>query len=238
MGIVDTGVRAAMASPALRATRGQILWRTIGSSLAVTLLFSNVAGAEGGVFKGEIRLADHGPKTAPWVAETVVQIRLVPSPEAEPAKVSGEKTQIVVIRKGVLNPDVLAVPRGTEVRFVNQDEKIHNIVSSSPTKKFDLGMLAAGESGSVVFDQPGVVRVGCKAEPTMESYVVVTEGKQFAVGDERGLFEIQGVPPGSYVAEAWNPHYETVSQRISIDRDGQVVTTNLKFTTRRAVPWP
>lgn len=238
MGIVDTGARSVIASPAPRATRGKILWRTIESSLLATLIFWNVAGAEGGVFKGEIRLADHGPQTAPWLAETVVQLRPASSPAAEPAKASGEKARIVTIRKGAMSPDVIAVPRGTEVRFVNQDEKIHNIVSASPTKKFDLGMLATGESGSVVFDQPGVVRVGCKSEPTMEAYVVVTDGKRFAVGDERGLFEIQDVPPGSYVAEAWNPHYETVSQRISIDRDAQVVTTSLKFTTRRTVPWP
>lgn len=213
-------------------------WRAaLLSVLSASLLFCRVASAQGGVFKGDIILVDHGPQAASWAAETVVQVRPASSNGSETRSGKAE-TAVVNVNDGAFAPEVIAVARGAEVRFVNQGRKIHNVISSSPAKKFDLGMLAAGENGSVVFDQSGVVHVGCKAEPAMEAYVVVVDGKHFAVGDERGLFEIQNVAPGSYVVDAWNPHYEPITQRMTVDRDGQVVTASLKFTKRRTLPWP
>lgn len=239
MRIVELCDGAVLASRPSHGIPAWTLWRAVESSVAATLLCWSLAAAQGGVFKGDIDLADHGPQTASWLAETVVQVRPVSAAgESANATAAGLKPATVNIRDGAFSPTVLPVARGSEVRFINQDKKIHNILSSSPTQKFDLGMLASGESGSVVFNHMGVVHVGCKAESAMEGYVVVVEGQRFAVGDERGLFEISGVSPGSYVAEAWNPHYEPVTQRVTIDRDGQVVTASLKFTKRRTVPWP
>ena len=140
---------------------------------------------------------------------------------------------VVEVRHGGFAPRVIAVAVGATVEFVNRDEHIHNVASTSTAKKFDLGMTAAGESGRVTFDREGVVRVFCKAEPPMDGYVVVAGSRWFAVPDEAGVYEIRDVPEGSWVAEAWSPHFEPVRSPVYVRRDGEVVRADLRFTDRR-----
>ena len=56
-------------------------------------------------------------------------------------------------------PHLLAITAGTTVDFPNHDRTYHNVFSLSKAKRFDLGRYAAGNSKSVRFDRPGIVRV-------------------------------------------------------------------------------
>ena len=191
-----------------------------------------LAGAAfaGGSVKGTLEAPDPSLANQKRLRDTVVRLR----PESEAAVAAGEPSDsIVEIRHGAFSPRVVAVAVGATVEFVNRDEHIHNVASTSPAKKFDLGMTAAGESGRVTFDREGVVRFVCKAESPMDGYVVVSGNRWFAVPNEEGGYEIQDVPVGSWIAEAWSPHFEPVRSPVYVRREGEVVRADFHFTGRR-----
>jgi plastocyanin len=101
-------------------------------------------------------------------------------------------------------PHVLAITAGTWVDFPNGDRTYHNVFSLSKPKSFNLGRYAAGRSESVLFDQPGVVRVFCEIHSHMSAFILVFGHRFFAMTDEEGRYRIDGVPPGTYNLIVWN----------------------------------
>jgi hypothetical protein len=101
-------------------------------------------------------------------------------------------------------PHVLGVAVGTTVDFPNGDPVLHNVLSTSAAKRFDLGMYDQGETRSVVFDRAGVVLVRCSVHPRMSGYIVVHSNPYVAVTDTHGSYTISGVPPGTYKARIWH----------------------------------
>lgn len=102
------------------------------------------------------------------------------------------------------DPHVIAVPRGTSVRFPNFDPIHHNVFSLSPGNAFDLGLYRRGAERTTTFQAPGIVRVYCNIHPEMAGYVMVLEGAAHAVTAEDGSYRIDGVVPGRHTVHAWN----------------------------------
>jgi len=101
-------------------------------------------------------------------------------------------------------PPLIAVTVGSTVDFPNSDRVYHNVFSLSKPRRFDLGRYPRGQSRSVVFDRPGVVRVFCEIHSHMSAYVLVFAHRFFAVTDAGGRFRLDEVPPGSYTLALWN----------------------------------
>jgi len=101
-------------------------------------------------------------------------------------------------------PHVLAITTGTYVDFPNDDKTYHNVFSLSKTKEFNLGRYAAGHSESILFDQPGIVRVFCEIHSHMSAFILVFAHRYFAVTSDDGHYRIDAVPPGSYTLVVWN----------------------------------
>ena len=101
-------------------------------------------------------------------------------------------------------PPVLAVTVGSTVDFPNSDKVYHNVFSLSKTRRFDLGRYPRGQSRSVVFDRPGVVRVFCEIHSHMSAFILVFAHRFFAVTDAEGRYRIDGVPAGSYTLALWS----------------------------------
>ena len=101
-------------------------------------------------------------------------------------------------------PYVLAVTVGSAVDFPNSDRTYHNVFSLSKAKRFDLGRYPRGQSRSVRFDQPGIVRVFCEIHSHMSAFILVFAHPYFAVSDAEGRYRIDGVPAGTYTLALWN----------------------------------
>ena len=101
-------------------------------------------------------------------------------------------------------PGVLVVPVGSTVRFPNQDAVRHHVYSFSPAKKFELKLYAGTPSNAVVFDQPGVVTLGCNIHDLMVGWILVVETPYFARTSATGTVQLANVPPGRYTLRAWH----------------------------------
>jgi plastocyanin len=120
-------------------------------------------------------------------------------------------------------PFVLAITAGTTVDFPNSDRTYHNVFSFSKAKRFDLGRYARGESKSVRFDEPGVVRVFCEIHSHMSAYILVFAHHYFATTDTEGRYRIDHVPPGSYTVVAWNDGAAREVRTVHIPEGGGAV---------------
>ena len=193
--------------------------------LAIALLLVSSAGArteQTGTVKGTVTT---GPDRQ-VVADAVVMIE-------GPANGSGTTRATMNQQHEAFAPHVLGVAVGTTVDFPNSDPVLHNVFSTSPAKRFDLGMYGQGETRNVVFDSPGVVLVRCNVHPRMTGYIVVHSNPYVAVTDAHGSYTITSVPPGTYTARIW--HEELAGRPVPVKVfDGRV--TPLDFTLTRTPP--
>jgi plastocyanin len=123
-----------------------------------------------------------------------------------PAGPASEPTQAIMDQRSQqFAPLVLAVRSGTAVVFPNSDNIRHHVYSFSPTKRFELRLYQGTPSEPVVFDQPGVVVLGCNIHDWMLGYVYVTDDPWFAVTDEQGRLSVDQLPAGSFTPTLWHP---------------------------------
>jgi plastocyanin len=200
-----------------------------GLATAVLLIMtvSSVVAAEqgAGVIKGSITIA--GRPTA----DAVVSIEGLPRQAIKAAPASQAKA-VIDQKELKFIPRVIAVVVGKTVDFPNNDKTFHNVFSNSEAKKFDLGLYPSGQSRSVNFDKPGVVKILCNVHPNMEAYVVVKEHSLFSVSDARGNYSIKGAPIGKYRIEVWHPEYGVKSVPVELLRADEILAVNIELKER------
>lgn len=101
-------------------------------------------------------------------------------------------------------PDLLVLPLGSTIEFPNSDAVSHQIYSFSPAKRFQLPLYRGKRYAPVVFDQPGVVTLGCNIHDEMLAYVVLTEAPYFGRTDASGTYSGE-VARGRYRVAVWHP---------------------------------
>lgn len=92
-------------------------------------------------------------------------------------------------------PRLLAILVGTSVRFPNQDNIHHHLYSFSDAKRFELPLYRGEPSAPIVFDKPGVVKLGCNIHDRMSGIILVLPNPYFATTDALGKARLE-VPPG------------------------------------------
>lgn len=126
-------------------------------------------------------------------------------------------------RNEAFAPYVLAITVGTTVNFPNSDRTYHNVFSLSKPRRFDLGRYPRGESRSVRFDEPGVVRVFCEIHSHMNAFILVFAHRYFATTDADGRYRIDGVPPGTYTLTVWNDGAVRATHTVLVPEEGGLV---------------
>lgn len=119
-------------------------------------------------------------------------------------------------QKRAFVPSVLVVQRGTTVRFPNSDPINHHVYSFSPAKRFELHLHHKGEAAqTVLFDQPGLVTLGCNVHDWMLGFIRVVDSPWFAQTDARGRASLTFQPAAGQTLELWHPR---------ISADGSALT--------------
>jgi plastocyanin len=191
------------------------------AALVLLTTATGVGAIESGTVKGTVSAAS-GP-----VVDAVV---LIDTPAEGLAP--GAPHAVIRQRDGKFSPHVLAVPAGTTVDFPNDDPVLHNVGSSSPAKRFDLGMYPQGETKSVTFDAPGVVEIRCNVHPDMSAFVVVHASPHAAVTDARGAYTIAGIPAGRYPVRVWHGALAERPTTVTVTAGG-VQALDLRLEPRR-----
>lgn len=143
-------------------------------------------------------------------------------------------------------PLVSIVQTGTEVFFPNSDNIRHSIYSFSSAKVFTAMLYSGKQAPPVVFDNPGLVVLGCNIHDAMVAWVVVVDTPYFAKTGVDGAVLIKGLDPGDYRLNVWYPavtfkphlepiHVATTAQRHDVMLDtGDSPLPALKARTRAA----
>ena len=114
-------------------------------------------------------------------------------------------------------PHMLAIERGTEVRFLNSDSIYHNVFSLSQAKSFDLGRYPRGKYRSVLFDKAGLVKVYCDIHTHMSAYVLVLDTPFFMATQQDGRFAFDDIPAGRYELVARYGSWQSTPLEIVIE---------------------
>lgn len=100
-------------------------------------------------------------------------------------------------------PRVLVVPKGSRVRFPNSDRIRHQVYSFSPAKRFELPLYTGTPPNPVVFENAGVVTLGCNIHDWMKGYIVVVETPHVGLSGADGAVALDA-PAGDYLLTAWH----------------------------------
>lgn len=139
------------------------------------------------------------------------------------------KFRVVEQRNKTFAPHILAVPVGSTVAFPNFDSIYHNVFSLSQPQRFDLGMYKSGDMRQVVFDKPGIIRLGCNIHANMSAYLVVVDAPHYVVADQDGAFAFRSLKPGKYKMQAWSERSaEPVISEITIKPGDNQAMVDLK----------
>lgn len=104
-------------------------------------------------------------------------------------------------------PHVLVVQTGTPVAFPNSDSVAHQVYSFSAAKRFQLSLYRGHAHPPLVFDQPGLVVLGCNIHDDMLAYIYVTPSPYFAKTAADGKLVLDDLPAGNYELRLWNPRF-------------------------------
>jgi plastocyanin len=171
--------------------------------LLVLLLALLAVPAHAEEIRGRVQLlakGGKGPARGSDVRQAVVYFEPAGGPAARPPEAPFE----MVTRRKEFIPRLLVVPRGSRVRFPNQDPILHNVFSVSPANQFDLGLYRRGPGKEKRFDEAGLVRVFCNVHHDMVAYLLVLETPFHALPDAGGAFVLGGLPRGPGRLTVWH----------------------------------
>ena len=177
-----------------------------------------------------IQLPDGRP-----LADAVVTVQAIGRKLSPPAPIHVVMDQM----NRMFVPEVIVVPVGSTVSFPNSDSVSHQIYSFSPAKRFQLPLYRGKPYPPVLFDQAGVVILGCNIHDWMIGYVDVVDAPFYGTTDARGSWSAE-VPTGRYEITVWHPRMReqspTLVRELSVDSTDRATLTLQLTKPLRAAP--
>jgi plastocyanin len=127
-------------------------------------------------------------------------------------------------------PYVKAVRAGSYVKFPNKDNIRHHVYSFSKARPFELPLYTGTPAQPVLFDKPGVVKLGCNIHDWMIAYVYVADTPYFGKSGADGRVDLDPLPAGHYRARVWHP-------RMDGAEEATATAVELKDTAPASVQW-
>lgn len=137
---------------------------------------------------------------------------------AAPAPRANLQAQIDQIKKEFV-PRVSIVQAGTSIHFPNSDNIRHSIYSFSPAKTFSTKLYSGREAPPVVFDQSGIVVLGCNIHDTMVAWLIIVDTPWFAKSGPDGAGILKNLPAGTYRITASAPATNLAARSVEVTVD-------------------
>lgn len=176
-----------------------------------------------------VELPDHSP-----LADAVVTVQPIGKKLPPPTPIHAVMDQV----HRMFAPEVVVIAVGSTVSFPNSDSVSHQIYSFSPAKRFQLSLYRGKPYPPELFDQTGIVILGCNIHDWMIGYIDVTSAPFYGTTDAQGAWSAQ-LPAGRYEITVWHPRMReatpTLVRELSIDaRDRANLTLQLTKPLRPA----
>jgi hypothetical protein len=130
------------------------------------------------------------------------------------------------------------IPVGSSVSFPNSDQVSHQVYSFSPARRFQLPLYRGQPHAPVVFDQAGIVTLGCNIHDNMAAFIVVTNAPFFGRTDDKGSWTIPTLPDGLYRIKLWHPLLrdptKMLERSLRIENGNNDVSMKIEDVTRPA----
>jgi plastocyanin len=170
--------------------------RWMHAAACALLISCSIGAAAAGSLTASVRQRDDKPLVG---AVITLEAQSPTLPAAPPMKAIMDQVNLAFV------PDVLVIPVHSSVQFPNSDAISHQVYSFSNARKFQLPLYRGKAYPPVVFEQPGVVTLGCNIHDNMLAYIVVTAAPFFGRTDARGEWLAPSLPSGQYRLRVWHP---------------------------------
>ena len=123
------------------------------------------------------------------------------------------------------SPHILAIQKGTKVRFPNSDSIKHHVYSFSPAKTFELQLYKELQADPLLFSKLGSVELGCNIHDWMLGYIFVVDTPYFGKTDINGNLTLD-LPNGEYQLNVWHPRIQddshSLSKQLTMPRESKI----------------
>lgn len=102
-------------------------------------------------------------------------------------------------------PEQIVIQQGQAVDFPNSDNIRHHVYSFSKAKNFELKLYADKPENPIVFENPGIVVVGCNIHDSMIGYIYVAQHPTVATSSEQGSVSLSAVKQVSRIS-VWHAY--------------------------------
>ena len=131
-------------------------------------------------------------------------------------------------------PHILVV-QGPDVNITSHDPITHSVHTyAQHNRDYDESMSPLQHDISLSFRQPDVISVRCDLHGWMQAYVIVAKNPYYAVTQNGGKFELDGVPQGQYLLKVWTENLGETEQRIVVE-DGKPTHADFTFKSLTAL---
>lgn len=148
-------------------------------------------------------------------------ITLTPKTKRNEVQNRPSKVHLIDMENKEYQPRYSGVQAGDQVVFVNKDNILHNVFSSSGNNAFDLGTYGAGLKRAVTLQEPGVVKIYCNIHSDMATFISVSDQGFSVKADDQGRYQIDEVLPGAYELAIWNIRGEK-KQVVNVTADNTI----------------
>jgi hypothetical protein len=202
---------------------------TRGVARALLLLGLGVAaapgaGAELGGVRGRVTLAVEGAR----LSDARPVVVFLDAPDGRLYYPMPTDVPKISQKNATFSPGFLLIAAGQSVLMPNDDTIFHNVFSYSKPNELDLGLYPKGESKTVTFDHPGVVRIYCSIHESMNALIFVAPSPYHEIVRASGAFEIRAVPPGRYRLRTWSPILPEANRGVTI-AGGQIAEIDISI---------
>jgi plastocyanin len=206
----------------------------VAKRIALVLL-SVLAAASAAAGVLDVSVVD---RTGRGVSDAVVTV----DPIDAPRPVASAGTAIMDQKNLAFEPLILVVAVGTKVEFPNNDSVSHQVYSFSPAKSFQLPLYKGQVHPPVVFNDEGLVVLGCNIHDSMVGYIYVTAASFFGTTDAKGSIKLNGLATGDYRITVWSPWIADPSSTLvrtqHVDATGEATSSLHLNSALRSHPEP
>lgn len=184
-----------------------------GVAMAATIAGSTTPAVAPKATGEIIGIVEMGSNRVPDAVVSLTDVQGSFAPPSEPVIMDQKNKEF--------EPHVLAILKGSTVRFKNSDNFLHNVFSNSRVKMFNVSQVKQGDATNMTFDKSGIIPIRCHIHASMKAYIVVLPNPYFDVTNEKGLFHIGDVPAGTYTLKVWSDHSSPTTQTVEVPAGGR-----------------